>query len=266
MISAVKLRKSQERIMNLRAYAEGLLSTMADVALSQRVSHPLLNVGGEKEKPLLVVLAGDRGLCGGFNYNVCRSAEEFLRKNKKQDYFLIGKKALDYFKFRNLKPIGFLSGLDREVSFPFAAKASQTLLDAFKDGKYTQVSIIYQTFYSAMLQKVKVESFLPIDLTKASWSKDSAKESFFSKDLIFESSPQKLIENLIQKHFSTQVYRAMCESLASEHGARMCAMENASKNASEIEEGLQLKFNKIRQGSITTELIEVTSGVEAMSG
>lgn len=260
MISAVKLRKAQERILNLRAYANGILSTMADVALSYQVEHPLLCSKTESKKPLLVVLASDRGLCGSFNYNVCKKAEELLKENKNQDYFVIGKKAVDYFKFRKFKPVDEISGLDREISFPLAARTAQFLMNAFTKGNYDKISLIYQTFYSAVSQKVKVESFLPIDLSQTEW-----KESSFSKDFIFEASPSKLVESLIQKHFTTQIYRAMCESLASEHGARMYSMENAVKNATDIEKQLQLKFNKMRQSSITTELIEVTSGVEAMS-
>ena len=260
MISAVKLRKAQDRILKLRSYADGILSTMADVVSSQRVDHPLLNVDKKSQKPLLVVLSSDRGLCGGFNYNVCRKAESFLKENKNYDSYLIGQKAVDYFKFRNVHPIDQMTNLDREVSFPLAAKVSQFLLTAFMNGNYDNISIIYQVFHSAVVQKVHIESFLPIDLVQA-----ESGSSLFSKDLIFETTPKKLVESLIQKHFSTQIYRAMCESLASEHGARMCAMENAVKNAGEILDQLQLKFNKMRQGAITTELIEVTSGAEAMN-
>ena len=260
MISAVKLRKAQERIVNLRSYADGIFSAMVDVALTKRVRHPLLKTKKEEtSKPLFVVLSSDRGLCGSFNYSVCRAAENFL-KDKNQDYFLIGRKAVEYFKFRNYKPVEKLTGLDKEISFPLAAKVAFFLIDTFKKGEHDEVIIIYQTFKTAVSQKVTMESFLPIDLSSV-----HRKESSFSKDLIFESSPSELVENLIQKHFTVQVYRAMCESLASEHGARMCAMENATKNAEEIESQMQLKFNKIRQSSITTELIEVTSGAEAMN-
>ena len=259
MISAVKLRKAQERILNLRAYADGLFSTMADVVLTQKVEHPLLKTKKkETSKPLLAVLSSDRGLCGSFNYNICRAAQNFLQE-KNHNYFLIGRKAVEYFKFRNYHPVQQLTGLDRELSFPLATKVAHFLMDAFRKGHYDEVLIIYQTFESAVSQKVTIQSFLPIDLKSTSWE-----ESSFSKDLIFEDSPKDLVESLIQKHFSTQVYRAMCESLASEHGARMCAMENATKNAEDIEAQLQLKFNKMRQSLITTELIEVTSGAEAM--
>ena len=261
MISAVKLRKAQERITNLRAYADGIFSTMVDVALTQRVEHPLLKRKKEEtSKPLFAVLSSDRGLCGSFNYSVCRAAENLL-KGKRHDYFLIGKRAVEYFKFRNYQPVEHLIGLDRELSFPLAAKVAHFLMEAFKRGSYDEVTLIYQTFESAISQKITIKSFLPIDLTSTSSWKDTS----FSKDLIFENSPEELVESLIQKHFSTQVYRAMCESLASEHGARMCAMENATKNAEEIEDQLQLQFNKMRQSSITTELIEVTSGAEAMN-
>lgn len=260
MISAVKLRKAQDRIFKLRSYAEGILSTIADVVNSQRVDHPLLNLNKTSQKPLLVVLSSDRGLCGGFNYNVCRKAEEFLKENKNYDSYFIGQKAVDYFKFRGIQPIDQMTNLDREIAFPLAAKVSQFLLNAFVNGNYDSISIIYQVFHSAVTQKVRVESFLPIDLTQA-----ESGSSLFSKDLIFETTPKKLVETLIQKHFSTQIYRAMCEHLASEHGARMCSMENAAKNASEILDQLHLKFNKMRQSAITTELIEVTSGAEAMN-
>ena len=260
MISAVKLRKAQTRILNLRAYADGILSTMADVALTCRVRHPLLCSEKKNKKPLLVVLASDRGLCGNFNYSVCRKAEDFLKENSLYDFFIIGKKAVDYFQFRKLKPTAQFTGLDREVSFSLAQVVSDRLLKLFLSGSYDSISMIYQTFHSAMLQKIKIESFLPIDLSKTSLT-----SSLFSKDLIFEASPAELVEDLIKKHFATQVYRAMCENLASEHGARMCTMENAVKNAGEILDQLQLVYNKIRQSSITTELIEVTSGAEAMS-
>ena len=260
MISAVKLRKAQERILKLRAYADGILSTMADVAESQRVEHPLLKKNQEVKKPLLVVLSSDRGLCGSFNYNVCRKAESFLKENKHYDSYFIGQKAVDYFKFRGIRPIDQMTGLDREISFPLAARVSQFLLTAFMNGNYDSISLVYQVFHSAVVQKVKVESFLPIDLSQAHWE-----NSLFSKDLIFETKPQELVEVLIRKHFSTQIYRCMCESLASEHGARMCSMENATKNAGDILNQLQLQFNKMRQSAITTELIEVTSGAEAMN-
>ena len=263
MISAVKLRKAQERIINLRTYADGILSTISDVALTHRVEHPLLitpSTEGVPKNPLLVVLSSDRGLCGNFNYSICRKAEAFLSKNQNYDLFVIGKKAVDYFRFRDVKPVDTLTNLDRELSFSLATKVSEFLLNAFLKGSYDHISIVYQSFHSAISQKIKTESFLPVDLARSSWT-----ESSFSRDLIFETTPKKLVDTLVKKHFSTQIYRAMCESLASEHGSRMCSMENATKNASDILTQLQLKFNKIRQSSITTELIEVTSGVEAMN-
>lgn len=261
MISAVKLRKAQERIINLRPYADGIVSTIVDVASSYKITHPLLETKTEKKRPLLVLLSSDRGLCGNFNYSVCRKTEKYLKENKNHDLFVIGKKAVDYFKFRNIHPVDQMYGLDREISFPLAARISEFLMDSFVKGNYDEIQIIYQTFHSAVSQSIKVESFLPIDLSASTWG-----ESIFSKDLIFEVTPKELLESLIKKHFSTQVYRAMCESLASEHGARMCAMENATKNAGEIIDKLQLSYNKMRQSLITTELIEVTSGAEAMNG
>jgi len=138
MISAVKLRKAQERILNLRSYADGILSVIKDVVSSQRVEHPLLYTkSSKKDHPLLVVLSSDRGLCGNFNYSICRKAESYLKENKNYNTFLIGQKAVDYFKFRGFSPTRQLTGLDREISFSLAAKVSQFLLDTFMEKNMT---------------------------------------------------------------------------------------------------------------------------------
>ena len=263
MVATAKLRKAQNRILNLRPYAENILTVMADVATTCNINHPLLKQKKKLDHILLVVLTSDRGLCGGFNNNICRYAESFYSSHKDQqemDFFFIGKKAKNYFKFRGMESKHDMFNLDKEVSYPLAAKVARQLMDSFTKGQYEGIYFIYNHFQSVVSQKVMEEVFLPIDLSKSSLQNVSD----FSRDLLFETSPQELLEELIIKHFTVQVYRCMCESVAAEYGARMSAMENATKNAKEIISKLTLTFNKLRQSAITTELIEVSSGAEAM--
>ncbi len=263
MVATAKLRKAQQRILNLRPYAENILTVMADVATTCNINHPLLKQKKKLDHILLVVLTSDRGLCGGFNNNICRYAESFYSSHKdqqKMDFFFIGKKAKNYFKFRGMESKYDMFNLDKEVSYLLAAKVARQLMNSFTEGQHEGIYFIYNHFQSAVSQKVMEEVFLPIDLSKSSLQNVSG----FSKDLLFETSPQELLEELIIKHFTVQVYRCMCESVAAEYGARMSAMENATKNAKEIISKLTLTFNKLRQSAITTELIEVSSGAEAM--
>ena len=263
MVATARLRKAESRIVRLRPYAQHILSVMADVALSCRISHPLLKQKKTIQKALLVVLTSDRGLCGGFNNNICRFAENFYHSHKEKremDFFFIGKKAKSYFQFRGLKGVDEIFNLDKEVSYPLAGKVAHQLMQSFGKGDYDGIYFIYNSYRSVISQKVVREVFLPVDLSKAPLSQQKQ----FSKDLIFETAPGELLESLIEKHFTVQVYRCMCESVAGEYGARMSAMENATKNARDIISRLTLTFNKMRQSAITTELIEVSSGAEAL--
>ena len=262
MVAAARLRKAQARILNLRPYAENILSVMADVALSCNISHPLLEKKDRMQKVLLVVLTSDRGLCGGFNNNICRFAENFYSSQKDcdLDFFFIGKKAKSYFQFRGIPSVDEMFHLDREISYPLAGKVAHQLMKNFSDGKYDGIYFVYNSFQSAISQKVVKEIFLPIDISEA----PLIHQEKFSRDMIFEIPPQELLENLIEKHFTVQVYRCMCESVAAEYGARMSSMDNATRNAQDIVSRLTLTFNKMRQSAITTELIEVSSGAEAM--
>ena len=262
MVATAKLKKAQARILNLRPYAENILSVMADVALSCKVHHPLLRKKDSLKKVLLVVLTSDRGLCGGFNNNICRFAEKFYHSHKEyeMDFFFIGKKAKNYFQFRNIAPVDEMFNLDREISYPLAGKVAHKLMESFGNGKYDGIYFVYNSFQSVISQKVERELFLPVDISKASLRQQER----FSQDLIFETPPEELLEHLIKKHFTVQVYRCMCESVAGEYGARRTSMENATKNARDIISRLTLTFNKMRQSAITTELIEVSSGAEAL--
>ena len=264
MVSVARLRKAQERILNLRAYARELEQVLADVTLSQKVSHPFL----EQKRPedikqvLVVVITSDRGLCGGFNATVCREAERFLKQNKykTQDLFFVGKKGAEYFKFRGFDSKNVLLNLAKEISYPLSVRISEKLVANILTGKYDAVYVVYNEFKTIISPRVVFERLLPLDLK----SESLKSKNIFFQDIIFEIEPSKLLENLLKRYFAVQVYRCLCESIAAEHGSRMAAMENATKNAEDVISILTLNYNKLRQSSITTELIEIVAGVEAL--
>ncbi len=268
MVSAAKLRRAQHNIVNLRPYAHSLLSLIADIAVTQRVQHPLLTTTTEPKKILLVVLTSDRGLCGAFNTSINKFTERYYRENKNKyesiDFLFVGRKAADYFRRREIKPVDTILNLAKDVSYTLAAKVADRLIEAYKSGAYDEIRIVYNEFKSAISQEVVSETLLPIDVSAAATINKGT--AGFPPDMIFEPAPEQIIEQLIIKHFNVQVYRAMSESVAAEHGARMSAMENATKNAGEMINTLTLTYNKLRQASITTELIEITSGAEALKG
>lgn len=268
MVSAAKLRRAQQNIVNLRPYARRILSVIADIAVTHRVTHPLLSTNTEPKKVLMVVVTSDRGLCGGFNNNINRFAHRYYLDNKgkyeKMDFLFVGRKAADFFKSRRIDSIDTILNLAREVSYTMAAKVADRLMDSFTTGGYDAVFVVYNEFKSAISQNVVCEQLFPVDITGAQLQESNG--IGFAPDLIFEPQPAEIIDDLLIKHFSVQVYRCLCESVAAEHGARMTSMENATKNAGEMISNLTLTYNKLRQASITTELIEITSGAEALKG
>ncbi|MBX7230634.1 MAG: ATP synthase F1 subunit gamma [Bdellovibrionales bacterium] len=269
MVSAAKLRKAQHNIVSLRPYAKKLLEVIADIALSKHIHHPLLSSSVDSKKELLVVLSSDRGLCGGFNSNINKFAHKiYLEKanvSDKVDLILIGRKSFDYFKARKVNCKEAVFNLAKEVSYDYAAKIAQRLMEDFSEGGYDSVKFIYNEFKSAIAQEIVCEQIFPIDLSRTSFS-ETGNNSRFSEELIFEPQPEFMLDGLLKQHFAIQVYRCLSESVAAEHGARMSAMENATKNAAEMIRSLTLTYNKLRQASITTELIEITSGAEALKG
>lgn len=268
MVSAAKLRRAQSNIVNLRPYANTILSVIADVAATGEVSHPLLTKNENPQKLLLVVVTSDRGLAGGFNTNANKYADRVYRETKghysKVDLLFIGRKAADYFRRRGFAGVDSISNMAKDISYQYAAHLANRLMDDFNRGDYDEIRLVYNEFKSAISQQVVAETLLPVDTSTAS---SLAKgEGGFPADMIFEPAPEKIMDQLIAKHFIVQVYRCLSESVAAEHGARMTAMENATKNAGEMINSLTLNYNKLRQAAITTELIEITSGAEALKG
>lgn len=269
LVSAAKLRRAQHNIVNLRPYAKSLLTLIADIAETQKVEHQLLESKENPQNVLYLVIASDRGLCGSFNSSIAKFTEQVLKEKKskyeKMDFIFVGRRVKDYFARRDIAPVDYITGLDKDISYELAAGVAQRVIKDFKTGAYDEIHIVYNEFKSAIAQDVICERLLPID-TEGVNSFDQDDKNLFSKDLIFEPSPEEMIEELLEKHFAVQVYRCMSESVASEHGARMTAMENSTKNAGELIKSLTTTYNKLRQASITKELIEITTGAEALNG
>ncbi len=268
LVSAAKLRKAQQNIVNLRPYARSLLTLIEDIDESQKINHKLLEKNDNPGYALYVVIASDRGLCGSFNSNIAKFTEQLLADKKsgvqKKDFIFIGRRLKEYFGRRNVKPVEFITGLDRDISYLLAARVADKIIKAFEGGEYEEVWIIYNEFKSAISQDVVCERLLPVKSSESDGSLEN-RNSTFSKDILFEPDPEKIIDQLLQKHFAVQVYRCMSESVASEHGARMTSMENSTKNAGELIKNLTITYNKLRQASITKELIEITTGAEALN-
>lgn len=269
LVSAAKLRRAQQNIVNLRPYARGLLTLIANIAESRKINHKLLQKNDNPKSALCVVIASDRGLCGSFNSNVAKFTEPLMTEknspDRKTDFIFIGRRLKEYFSRRNVEPVEFITGLDRDISYLLAARVADTVIRAFEAGQYGEIQIIYNEFKSAISQNVVRERLLPIEPPRLGGS-ERDRNQIFSKDIIFEPEPEKIVDQLLQKHFAIQVYRCMSESVASEHGARMTSMENSTKNAGELIKNLTITYNKLRQASITKELIEITTGAEALGG
>jgi F-type H+-transporting ATPase subunit gamma len=267
LVSAAKLRKAQNNIQNMRPYAITLRKVIADIAVTNKVTHPLMEQKTDAKKILLVVLTSDRGLAGAFNSSIIKFAENYhkttLKNVEKIDFLFIGRKGNDYFARKGFKAIDAITRLDKEISYNLASHVADRLMKQYLAGDYDEIRLIYNEFKSAISQEVVCETILPISIANTTFDTEGANIGF-SVDMIFEPAPAQIIEQLLVKHFDLQVYRAMSESIAAEHGARMTAMENASNNAREMINSYTLTYNKLRQEKITTELTEIVSGAEAL--
>ena len=271
MVSAAKLRRAQNNIVSMRPYANKILQVIHRLAASHQVEHPLLmttETSREKPKCLVIAVTSDRGLCGGFNASINKATLNYYLTHQLKfetlDFIVIGRKGSEFLKRRDIPVKETILNLAKDISYSMAEKIARQVIEAFVEGEYDQIHIIYNEFKSAISQKVIVEQLLPID-APSSGTGDSSSISQSGPDTLFEPAPQMMMDDLLKKYFAVQVYRCLSESIASEHGARMTAMENATKNAGEMIQTLTLTYNKLRQASITKELIEITSGAEALN-
>ena len=270
LVSAAKLRRAQQNILALRPYAQSVLTLIADISSTQKVNHPLLlQKDAEPKNILVVVVNSDRGLCGAFNTNVSKYAfnyyEEYSKKCEKVDFIFIGRKADEYFQRRGVKGVDSILNMAKDISYQMAEEISERIINFYLKGEYDEIRFIYNEFKSAISQDTVTERILPVDIdAKCSFDQQEDDASRFPRDLVFEPNPEEIVDELLKKHFAVQVYRCMSESVASEHGARMSSMESATSNAGEMIDKLTLTYNKARQAAITKEIIEITSGAEAL--
>lgn len=263
LVSATKLRRAQNGIIQMRPYAQQLNGILTNLADSIDVDS--LKVYFDKREVknvLLVVITSDRGLCGSFNANVVKRASSLVKEKyagKNVTVMPIGKKGADFFAKQNtainLQYREALQGLDSVKAF----EIGQTILDAYTKGKYDVVEIVYNQFKNAATQILSNDQFLPIDA--AAMTAVSGKKN----DYLFEPSKVEILAELIPRILKTQVFRSMLDSLASEHGARMVAMDKATDNAGELLKALKIEYNRVRQAAITTEISEIVGGAAALS-
>lgn len=254
-VSAARLRRAQERVIAARPYARQMLTVLNSLATRvPEQAHPLLAVRGDN-KIELVVISADKGLCGAYNTNIIRNALEFLgeHRGKQVELNILGKRARDFFRRRPYAVRSEAINVLHKVSFADAAAIARDLIDHFVKGEVDQIWLVYNEFKSVVRQKIVVEPLLPIQRLQAP---DQANKL----EYLYDEPPAKIFADLLPKHVEAQIFRALLEAAASEHGARMAAMEAATNNASEMIDGLTLYANKVRQAGITKELIEVVSG------
>ena len=261
LVSASKLRKAQAAILRARPYAIKLMDVMNH--LSARCSkdlHPLL-ADREGKKILLLVITSDRGLCGAFNSNIIRMARQVIQKNPDREFFLIpaGKKGNDFFKSKEHKILRDYSGWTREFDYLRAAEIGEFLASLFIKKEVDKIYMVYNEFKSVMQQEVILEQLLPI-------VPEQVEDKGYQVDYIYEPSEEAILDDLLKRYMSVEVYRAFLESSASEHGARMTSMDNATRNADDMIDSLTLFYNRSRQAYIAKELIEVVNGAEALKG
>lgn len=264
MVAAAKFRKAQQRMFELRPYAERMSSVLSSLAGgAESEIHPLLAVRPRKNVEVLV-LTSDRGLCGAFNSNILRAALTHI-SNMKKDGFevsvsVVGRKAVDYFKRRNI-PLGKTwTGISGRISYSNAQDIANKIIENYTNESIDEVILIYNEFKSVVAQKVVVTRLLPLAPIEA---KEETMRVF---NFIYEPSKEEIFSNLLPKNVEIQIFRALLESQASEEAARMSAMENATKAANDMISNLTLQFNKARQASITKELMDIVGGVEALKG
>lgn len=264
MVSAAKLRRAQDAVLKTRPYAVLLDQTLsrlaARAAAEEQVAHPLLAPRAQHTAEVVVVTS-DRGLAGGFNSNICRFVQRFLTENgdrfERIALSTVGKKGREYFKARKLDIRKDYTGIHAHLAYEKAEALAREATERYLAGEVDAVFLAYNEFKSAISQKPVVVQLLPIDTSAAGADASGI-------DFKYEPSREALLAELLPRHVAMQVWRALLESAASEHGARMSAMESATKNAEEMIASLSLQYNRARQAYVTKELMEIVGGAEAL--
>lgn len=266
MVSASKLRKSQSAIMKLRPYSAKMTEVIANLCEGETAEHPLSRQS-KVEKVLLIVLTSNKGLCSTFNSNIIKAAEQRVsywqteHSGVEVSLMSFGKRGSDHFKKQNrVKLVKTGDEIWDNLTFDAVSALADTLMQEFEKEKYDKIEVVYNQFKNASTQLLQCEAFLPIEFGT------SEQSSSIKSDYIYAPSKQEIISSIIPQALRMQLYKCFLDSFASEHGARMTSMHKATDNASNLLKELKLTYNKARQSAITNEIIEISSGAEALNG
>ncbi len=264
MVAAAKLRKSQERIIQMRPFAKKMNSLLHNLSAAQTDGQDWYSAAREENKILIVAISSDRGLCGSFNSSVFKATiklieEKYQLQNqkKKVTIFPIGKKSAEFFTKRNFPVIKDYATIFQDLSFEKVSEAAQFLMDHFHTGEFDKIEIVFNEFKNVATQILRTEQWLPVLPTVV---EKKAEET----DYIYQPNREEIISGLIPKSLKVQLFKALLESSASENGARMTAMDKATENAGELLKDLRLTYNRTRQAAITKEILEIVAGAEAL--
>lgn len=264
MVAAARLRRSQQRVEQARPYADKMDQMLSNLAAGSagEIIHPYFEKRPVKKRTL-VVITSDRGLCGSFNANVIRLANQWLKdhSDSENEIVTIGKKGNDFFKRRDWPVLEFIGDWGGQLDYDKARHIVKLLTERFVSGESDEISLVYTRFVSTVKYNLVAENYLPIARPEV-----AEDESDVHREYIFEPNPEEIYAALMPGYATTKLVTALTESFASEHGSRMIAMGNATTNAGEMIDTLTLDYNKARQAQITKELLEVVSGAEALKG
>ena len=264
MVAAAKLRRAQEAIINARPYAKKIYEVLMHLASDEDIANNPFLQKKEIKNVAIVVVTADRGLCGAFNSNIIKETSRLITEEYPENnvrLYCIGRKSFEFFSKRDNNLIGKKTGIFSSLKYDVSLEIYNELVTGFLNDSYQKVIIIYNEFKSIIQQKIVVEQFLPISV---SIHDDSKSNNLKNPNFIFEPNQQYIFDYLLPKHLKAQLWRILLESNASELGAQMTAMDNATTNAKELIRTLQLKYNKERQAAITKEILEIVSGANAL--
>ena len=266
MVSAAKLKRATSAIIQLRPYANKMRDILSNLSASMDGSNSPYTQEREPNKILIITISSNRGLAGAFNMNVIKTTNNLISENYSEQLrkgnvhiVAIGKKVQDFYEKRKFTVLGNNNELFSDLSFENTSKITESVMAAFTKGEYDRVELVYNQFRNAAVQILTTEQLLPVPKSDKLIAKTT------QVDYILEPSQEEIVEQLIPKSIKTQVYKAVLDSHASEHGARMTAMDKATENAGELLKALKLSYNQARQAAITTELTEIVSGAAALS-
>ncbi|MCK9256174.1 MAG: ATP synthase F1 subunit gamma [Bacteroidales bacterium] len=266
MVSAAKLKKAQNMLVQIRPYSDKLKEVLQEVSSGLDKNHNNIFINETESKSVLIVLmASNRGLCGAFNTNICKKAISYVNENYSEQaeqgnvkFYCIGKKAVDYIKKTKFEIYKSEIEIFDNLTYSNTNNISESLMEIFANEEFDRIDLVYNNFQNAAVHKQIVEQYLPMTI--------EVEERLFPSDYIFEPGINDILDEMIPKFLKTQFYKTILDTNAAEHGARMTAMHQATDNATEMIKDLTLMYNKARQASITNEILEITSGAEALKG